>query len=92
MGTELRKREVPPWEVSGMLGHKSAGYRTTEIYAKFDPNYLDKAIAAIDTYFGELQEKVERRLILPEQRHLRVTCVSVEEDAPMRLRKCLFLW
>lgn len=54
MATELRKRGVPPWEVAGMLGHRSAGYRTTEIYAKYDPTYLGKAVAAIDAYFTEL--------------------------------------
>ena len=80
MATELRKRGVPPWEVSGMLGHKSAGYLTTEIYAKFDPDYLGKAVAAIDDYFVELQGSVKRPLILPEHRPLRVTCVSVDEN------------
>ncbi|MGE4528837.1 MAG: site-specific integrase, partial [Rhodospirillaceae bacterium] len=54
MATELRRRGVPQWEVGGMLGHQSAGFRTTEIYAKFDPTYLGKAIEAIDAYFTEL--------------------------------------
>lgn len=52
MATELRKRAVPGWEVSGWLGHKQQG--TTEIYAKFDPDYLGKGRQAIDAYFAEL--------------------------------------
>lgn len=63
MATELRKRAVPPWEVSGMLGHKSAEYRTTEIYAKYDPSYLGKAVTAIDAYFTELDAITSRSLI-----------------------------
>lgn len=51
MATELRKRGVPQWEVSGMLGHKTGG--TSEIYAKFDPDYLGQAARAIDAYFAE---------------------------------------
>ena len=60
MATELRKRGVAPWEVSGMLGHKSSG--TTERYAKYDSDYLSKAARAIDEYFQELQQKVDRPL------------------------------
>ena len=71
MATELRKRGVPPWEVSGLLGHKSAGFATTEIYAKYDPDYLGKAAEEIDAYFGELQEHVSRQIVLP----MRATCV-----------------
>ena len=76
MATELRKRGVPPWEVSGLLGHKSAGYATTEIYAKFDPDYLGKAVAAIDAYFGDLQKHVGRHIVRP----LRASCVPVADQ------------
>ena len=55
MATELRRRGVSVWEAAGMLGHKTAGYRTTEIYAKYDPDYLGQAVKAIDAYFIELQ-------------------------------------
>ncbi len=54
MATELRRRGVPPWEVAGLLGHKAGSYRTTEIYAKFDPDYLGAAARAIDAYFEDL--------------------------------------
>jgi len=49
MATELLKRGIlPPWEVSGLLGHKPAGY------ARFDPDYLGKSAKRIDAYFTEL--------------------------------------
>lgn len=52
VATELRRRGVPAWEASGLLGHKRAG--TSEIYAKFDPDYLSLARAAIDEWMAEL--------------------------------------
>ena len=63
MATELRKRGVPEWEVSGILGHRY-GSRTTKIYAKYAPDYLGKAVKAIDDYFELLAGKVERPLLL----------------------------
>ncbi|GAB2592681.1 hypothetical protein ISP15_09305 [Dyella jejuensis] len=46
VAAELRRRGVPSWEVSGQIGHKRAG--TSEIYARFDPDYLSKAARALD--------------------------------------------
>jgi len=60
MATELRRRGVPPWEVAGMLGHKSAGYATTEIYAKYDPTYLGQAGVALEQYFNDLRAEAGR--------------------------------
>jgi len=54
MATELRARNVPEWEVMGILGHKSQA-RTTERYAKFRPDYLSQAVRAIDAYFTDLR-------------------------------------
>jgi hypothetical protein len=51
MATELRKTDVPVSELASIMGHKMPSYGTTEIYAKYDPNYLGKAAAAIDAYF-----------------------------------------
>ena len=49
MATELRKRGVPPWEVSGMLGHRSE-HKTTEIYAHYAPDYLgDGGVQSMST-------------------------------------------
>jgi len=62
---------------SGLPGHKSADYATTEVHAKYDPDYLGKAAAAIDAYFSELRKHVNHQLVLP----LRATCVPVAERA-----------
>ena len=53
LASELRARSVPEWECAGWLGH-STPYRTTEIYAKFRPNYLSQARAAIDAWVKEI--------------------------------------
>ena len=37
------------------LGHKSRDYRTTELYAAFDPAYLQNAVRAIDLLFEKLR-------------------------------------
>jgi len=68
MATELRKRAVPSWEVSGMLGHQSAGFRTTEIYAKYDPSYLGQAVRAIEAWFIELNCLLRRDVLTPFSR------------------------
>ncbi|MBM3504074.1 MAG: hypothetical protein FJX65_09385 [Alphaproteobacteria bacterium] len=75
MAVEMRRQGVPAWEVSGMLGHRSSGYGTTEIYAKHDPGYMGKAVAAIDSYFVELQRLTSRPLVLSTP-SLRATCVA----------------
>jgi integrase len=58
VATELRRRGVPHWEVSGQIGHKKAG--TSEIYAKFDPDYLGAARIALDAWMDDLSRKVPR--------------------------------
>jgi len=76
MATELRRRGVPQWEIAGMLGHRTGG--TSETYAKYAPDYLGQAAAAIDDYMNELQPLVKRELIRPiapaptPKRHLTV--------------------
>ena len=76
MAIELRSRGVPPWEVAGILGHRSGGYNTTEIYAKYDPDYLSKSVVAIDAYFAEIRERVKRPLD-PTRLELRANSVRV---------------
>jgi integrase len=51
----MRQHGVPAWEVAAQLGHKSRDYRTTELYAAFDPAYLSNAVNAIDKLFDELR-------------------------------------
>jgi integrase len=51
----MRQNAVPAWEVAAQLGHKSRDYRTTELYAAFDPAYLQDAVRAIDLLFDKLR-------------------------------------
>jgi integrase len=51
----MRQNRVPAWEVAAQLGHKSRDYRTTELYAAFDPAYLENAVRAIDLLFEKLR-------------------------------------
>ena len=61
VGTELRRRGVPGWEVSGLLGHKKGeSAATTENYAKFDPAYLRKAARALDAWLADLAKDVPK--------------------------------
>ena len=54
MARFMRQQGVPAWEVAEQLGHKSTGYRITELYTAHSPDYLEKAVAAIDVFFGQL--------------------------------------
>ena len=56
MGADVRQRTqgVPAWEVAEQLGHKSTGYRITELYTSHSPDYLEKAAELIDVFFGRL--------------------------------------
>jgi integrase len=75
VAAEMRKRGVLVWEVSGWLGHTS-GYKTTERYAKFDPDHLGGAVRAIDAYFADLWSAVASSSpqIIP-QPIVRASCV-----------------
>lgn len=55
MARYLRSQGVSAWEVASQLGHKSREYRTTELYAPFDPSYLSDANQAIERYFDQLR-------------------------------------
>lgn len=54
MATELRAAGVPEAEIQGMLGHKAYSGKT-EVYAKYRPDFLGHAVAAIDGYLGRLR-------------------------------------
>jgi hypothetical protein len=41
--------------VAAQLGHKSRDYRTTDLYAAFDPAYLQNAVRAIDMLFERIR-------------------------------------
>jgi integrase len=53
MATELRAANVPEAEIQGFLGHKAFGGKT-EVYAKYRPDYLGEATAAIDAYMARV--------------------------------------
>jgi len=54
MARYLRMKGVPAWELAEQLGHRSTGYQITELYTSHSPDYLHRAMAAIDDFFGEL--------------------------------------
>lgn len=64
MSRELRRRKVSPWDIAGMLGHATAGLKTTEGYAEFDPVPDGPAALAIDAYCAELSALLKRPLTL----------------------------
>jgi hypothetical protein len=65
MATELRRRGVSVDDLAGVLGHRRA--RLTELYGEYSPDYLGAVSRAIDAYFADLQERVDRP-ITPEFR------------------------
>ncbi|MBS0556757.1 MAG: tyrosine-type recombinase/integrase [Proteobacteria bacterium] len=54
MATELRAAGVPEAEVQGFLGHR-AYTGSTEIYAKYRPDYLGKAAGVVNSYLLRLR-------------------------------------
>lgn len=84
MAIELRKRGVPPWELQGILGHKFGGYRTTEIYAKYAPDYLGKAAQAIDDYMAEVLKRTSRPINPALMDELRASSVLVGKNVKVR--------
>ncbi len=54
LARHLRRESVPAWEVAAQLGHKVRGASTTEIYAPFDPTYLNQSKQAVDALFCQL--------------------------------------
>jgi integrase len=54
MATELRAANVPEAEIQGFLGHRAFGGKT-EVYAKYRPDYLGEATAAIDAYVARVR-------------------------------------
>lgn len=54
MATELRAANVSEAEIQGVLGHRAFGGKT-EVYAKYRPDYLGEATAAIDRYMARVR-------------------------------------
>ncbi|ODT97482.1 MAG: integrase [Rhodanobacter sp. SCN 67-45] len=57
MATHLRASGVPEAEIQGFLGHKAYSGKT-EVYARYRPDYLGQAAAAIDGYMTALRVSV----------------------------------
>jgi hypothetical protein len=43
--------------LAAQLGHKSRDYRTTDLYAAFNPAYLQTAVRAVDLLFEKLRAR-----------------------------------
>ena len=82
VAVELRKRGVSKWEVEGFLGHRGEK-STTDVYAKYAPDYLGKAVKALDAYFNELRPLFKRPLNLTRLKELRLSCVRVTDKGAM---------
>ena len=54
VATELRTANVPEAQIQGMLGHRAYSGKT-EVYAKYRPDYLREATAAVDGYMARLR-------------------------------------
>lgn len=59
MATHLRRSGVPKADVEGMLGHSGYG-STSDIYAHYEPGYLQAAITAIDAYMARVNAVLEK--------------------------------
>jgi hypothetical protein len=75
-------------EVAGFLGHKMERFATTEIYARYAPNYRSAAVRAIDDFFWELSPLLARTLLgfrledQPTPDDLRAHALSPGSDGP----------
>jgi integrase len=55
IAVELRRRGVPEWECQGLLGHRGAS-RVTETYARYRPDHLGEAAAAISAFVRAVRQ------------------------------------
>lgn len=70
VATELRRRGVPGWEVSGLLGHtRGDSAATTGRYAKYAPDWMRASRTTLDAYMAEIGAKVPRLKALARSWH-----------------------
>jgi integrase len=55
VAVELRRRGVPEWECQGILGHRGES-KVTETYARYRPDHLGEAAAAICAFARAVQQ------------------------------------
>jgi len=53
--TLLDVKRVPAWVLAGQLGHAIPGFKMTERYAPYAPEYLAQALLAIDELLTDLR-------------------------------------
>lgn len=82
VATEMRRRGVPGWEASGLLGHHTAG--TTDGYAKFDPAYLGKARKAIDAWMRDLAKDVPKLRVASSGDSLQGATKQARKPKPLK--------
>lgn len=59
VATRMRALRVPPHEISEVLGHATLN-RTTAVYAKYDPDYLDKAKSALSMIWQDAMASADK--------------------------------
>jgi len=87
MATALRRAGVPPLEISAMLGHTVPEWKTTAIYAAYDPSYLQEARQAIDAFMLDLQKRCETPVVHREDGHLLSSCFQAHRDTLVRRQR-----
>lgn len=69
IATSLRRASFPVSreQRSKWLGHSvNEGSKTTDMYEKFDPDYLEEPMRATEEIMAKLQKHTKRRLFAPE--------------------------
>lgn len=84
VATELRKRGVPGWEVSALLGHtRGEGSATTGRYAKYAPEWMAASVSAIEKLMAEIAVNVPRLANTPLTRcNTQVVDSACHETSP----------
>jgi integrase len=89
VATELRRRGVPPDQMSVLLGHRPAGMeRMTAVYAKYDPRYLAEAVTALQALLMEVNKSAQRwsaahRVVKIGNEPVAVILVDVIDQQPL---------
>ena len=72
---------VPLRQIAGMLGHTEQ--RTTELYAKHHPDFLQAAASTLETLFGDQQpQPIGQQSYQPTMRQ---TCAKEVQHALVRI-------
>ena len=85
VASELRRRGVPGWDVSGLMGHTGENSATTEDYAKFDGARVARAL---DAWMADLAKDVPalRGVSAGSGKKKAATGAASENQSPRGLR------